>query len=85
MSSGTRSWTNWPAGRSARNGPLSCSKEPEAEPLGGAIADRVGAEVDSSEPATGSGDQERIAVLRMLEEGKLTVAQAEELLQALEP
>ncbi len=53
--------------------------------MGGAIADRVGAEVDSSEPATGSGDQERIAVLRMLEEGKLTVAQAEELLQALEP
>ena len=43
------------------------------------------AEVDSSEPVTGSGDQERIAVLRMLEEGKLTVAQAEQLLQALEP
>jgi len=42
-------------------------------------------EVDFSKPATGSGDQERIAVLRMLEEGKLTVAQAEELLQALEP
>ncbi len=39
----------------------------------------------SAEPEAASGGQERIAVLRMLEEGKLTVAQAEQLLQALEP
>ena len=43
------------------------------------------AEAVPSEPAPGSSAQERIAVLRMLEEGKLTVTQAEELLQALEP
>ena len=43
------------------------------------------AEAGSSEPAPESSAQERIAVLRMLEEGKLTVSQAEELLQALEP
>jgi hypothetical protein len=41
---------------------------------------------ESEPPASGAGSagKERIAVLRMLEQGKLTVAQAEELLKALE-
>jgi hypothetical protein len=47
---------------------------------------RQGPEEAAAEaPAKGASDEERLAILRMLEEGKINVEQAESLLRALEP
>jgi len=47
-------------------------------------ATKMRAEVGPTGPVSGSSGEERMTILRMLEKGKLSVDEAENLLQALE-